>query len=47
MPEIPRLNGVINALEEGKTAAALAGSSYDGVAFEAVLEQGRKLAGRA
>ena len=46
MPEIPRLNGVIQALEEGKTAfvgfapvdietaSALAGSSYDGVAFE-------------
>src|SRR5919106_3206783 len=46
MPEIPRLNGVIKALEEGKTAfvgfapvdiesaAALAGSSLDGVAFE-------------
>src|ERR671918_867520 len=46
MPEIPRLNGVIKALEEGKTAfvgfapvdietaSALAGSSYDGVAFE-------------
>jgi 4-hydroxy-2-oxoheptanedioate aldolase len=46
MPEIPRLNGVIKALEEGKTAfvgfapvdietaTALASSSYDGVAFE-------------
>lgn len=46
MPEIPRLNGVIRALEEGKTAfvgfapvdietaTALASSSYDGVAFE-------------
>jgi 4-hydroxy-2-oxoheptanedioate aldolase len=83
VPEIPRLNGVIRALEQGKTAfvgfapadvetaTALAGSSFDGVAFEmehapmstpalrdtlqympgaprsfAVLEQGRKLAGR-
>ena len=46
MPEIPRLNGVIKALEEGKTAfvgfapadietaSALASSSYDGIAFE-------------
>jgi 4-hydroxy-2-oxoheptanedioate aldolase len=46
MPEIPRLNGVIKALEEGKTAfvgfapvdietaTALASSTYDGVAFE-------------
>jgi 4-hydroxy-2-oxoheptanedioate aldolase len=46
MPENPRLNGVIKALEEGKpafvgfapvdieTATALASSSYDGVAFE-------------
>src|SRR3989440_5634577 len=46
MPEIPRLNGVIKALEEGKTAfvgfapvdietaSALAGSPFDGVAFE-------------
>jgi 4-hydroxy-2-oxoheptanedioate aldolase len=46
MPEIPRLNGVIRALEEGKTAfvgfapvdietaGALASSSYDGIAFE-------------
>lgn len=46
MPEIPRLNGVIKALEAGKTAfvgftpvdiesaIALANSSYDGVAFE-------------
>ena len=46
MAEIPRLNGVIKALEEGKTAfvgfapvdietaTALASSSYDGVAFE-------------
>jgi 4-hydroxy-2-oxoheptanedioate aldolase len=46
MPEIPRLNSVIKALEEGKTAfvgfapvdietaSALAGSSYDGIAFE-------------
>ena len=46
MPEIPRLNGVIKALEAGKTAfvgfapvdietaTALASSSYDGVAFE-------------
>lgn len=46
MPEIPRLNGVIRALEAGKTAfvgfaptdietaSALAGSSFDGVAFE-------------
>ena len=46
MPEIPRLNGVIRALEEGKTtfvgfapvdietASALASSSYDGIAFE-------------
>jgi 4-hydroxy-2-oxoheptanedioate aldolase len=46
MAEIPRLNGVIRALERGQTAfvgfspadiesaAALAGSSLDGVAFE-------------
>ena len=46
MPAIPRLNGVIKALEEGKTAfvgfapvdietaSALASSSYDGIAFE-------------
>ena len=46
MPDIPRLNGVIKTLVEGKTAfvgfapvdietaAALAGSSLDGVAFE-------------
>jgi 4-hydroxy-2-oxoheptanedioate aldolase len=46
MAEIPRLNGVIKALEEGKTAfvgfapvdietaSALANSSYDGIAFE-------------
>ncbi len=46
MPEIPRLNGVIRALEEGKTAfvgfvpvdietaSALTSSSYDGIAFE-------------
>src|SRR5919108_1428679 len=46
MPEIPRLNGVIRALEEGKTAfvgfapvdietaSTLASSSYDGIAFE-------------
>src|SRR5438128_4923394 len=46
MPEIPRVNGVIKALEEGKTAfvgfapvdnetaVALANSSYDGIAFE-------------
>ena len=46
MPDIPRLNGVIKTLAEGKTAfvgfapvdietaAALAGSSLDGVAFE-------------
>jgi 4-hydroxy-2-oxoheptanedioate aldolase len=46
MNEIPRLNGVIKALEQGKTAfvafapvdietaATLAGSSYDGIAFE-------------
>src|SRR5919198_3137452 len=46
MPEIPRLNGVIRALEAGKTAfcgfapvdietaTALASSSFDGVAFE-------------
>jgi 4-hydroxy-2-oxoheptanedioate aldolase len=46
MPEIPRLNGVIKALEEGKTAfvgfapvdietaTALASSNYDGIAFE-------------
>ena len=46
MPEIPRLNGVITALEEGKTAfvgftpvdiesaSALASAPYDGVAFE-------------
>jgi 4-hydroxy-2-oxoheptanedioate aldolase len=46
MPEIPRLNGVIRALEGGntafvgfapvdiETATALASSSYDGIAFE-------------
>jgi 4-hydroxy-2-oxoheptanedioate aldolase len=46
MPGIPRLNGVIKALEEGKTAfvgftqvdienaIALGGSAYDGIAFE-------------
>src|SRR5919108_1810664 len=46
MPDILRLNGVIRALEQGKTAfvsfapvdnetaVALAGSSLDGVAFE-------------
>ena len=46
MPEIPRLNGVIKALERGETAfvsfspvdnesaVALAGSNLDGVAFE-------------
>jgi 4-hydroxy-2-oxoheptanedioate aldolase len=46
MPDIPRLNGVIKALEEGKTAfvgftpvdiesaIAMASSSYDGIAFE-------------
>src|SRR5438309_263168 len=46
MPDIPRLNGVIKALEEGKiafaaftpvdieNAIAMAGSSLDGVAFE-------------
>ncbi len=46
MPEIPRLNGVIRALEQGKTAfvgfaspdietaTALASSSFDGIAFE-------------
>jgi 4-hydroxy-2-oxoheptanedioate aldolase len=46
MPEIPRLNGVIKALEEEKivfvgfaaadieTAVAMASSSFDGVAFE-------------
>jgi len=46
MPAIPRLNGVIRALEEGKTAfvgfapvdietaSTLASSSYDGIAFE-------------
>src|SRR4030095_8637781 len=46
MPEIPRLNGVIKALEQGKvafcgfaspdieTATALAGSPFDRVAFE-------------
>ena len=46
MPEIPRLNGVIKALEEGKTAfttfspadpesaAALGASALDGVVFE-------------
>ena len=43
MSDIPRLNGVIKALEEGKTAfvgfapvdletaSALAGSAYDGI----------------
>ncbi len=46
MPEIPRLNSIIKALEEGKTvfvgfnpvdvesAIALAASAYDGIAFE-------------
>ncbi|MEK6601458.1 MAG: aldolase/citrate lyase family protein, partial [Candidatus Binatota bacterium] len=46
MPETPRLNGVIKALEEGKTAfaaftpvdiesaVAMAGSALDGIAFE-------------
>jgi 4-hydroxy-2-oxoheptanedioate aldolase len=46
MPDIPRLNGVIRALEEGKTAfvgfapvdiesaVALASAPYDGIAFE-------------
>jgi len=46
MPETPRLNGVIRTLEQGKTAfvgfapvdnetaVALAGSPYDGIAFE-------------
>jgi len=46
MPEIPRLNGVIRALAQGQTAfvgfapvdvetaAALASSPYDGIAFE-------------
>jgi 4-hydroxy-2-oxoheptanedioate aldolase len=46
MPDIPRLNGVIKALEEGKTAfvgfapvdiesaVALASAPYDGIAFE-------------
>ena len=46
MPDIPRLNGVIKALEEGKTAfaaftpvdtenaIAMASSSLDGIAFE-------------
>ena len=46
MPDIPRLNGVIKVLEEGKTAfaaftpvdtenaIAMAGSSLDGIAFE-------------
>ncbi len=46
MPEIPRLNGVIKALEEGKiafttftpvdieSAIALAGAPYDGIVFE-------------
>jgi 4-hydroxy-2-oxoheptanedioate aldolase len=46
MSEMPRLNGVIKALEEGQTAfvgftpvdiesaAALTGSAYDGIAFE-------------
>jgi 4-hydroxy-2-oxoheptanedioate aldolase len=46
MPDIPRLNGVIKALEQGQTAfagfasadietaIAVASSSYDGVAFE-------------
>jgi 4-hydroxy-2-oxoheptanedioate aldolase len=55
MPEIPRLNGVIRALEEGKTAfvgfapvdietaSALANSSYDGIAFE--VEEARNAVG--
>ncbi|MBI2990754.1 MAG: aldolase, partial [Deltaproteobacteria bacterium] len=46
MPDIPRLNGVIKALEEGKiafagfspadieSATAAAGSTYDGIVFE-------------
>jgi 4-hydroxy-2-oxoheptanedioate aldolase len=46
MPDIPRLNGVIKALEQGQTAfvgfvsadietaTAMAGSAFDGVAFE-------------
>jgi 4-hydroxy-2-oxoheptanedioate aldolase len=46
MPEIPRLNGVIKALEQGnvafvgfaaadiETAVAMASSSFDGIAFE-------------
>ncbi|MBI3061420.1 MAG: aldolase, partial [Deltaproteobacteria bacterium] len=46
MPDIPRLNGVIKALEEGKiafagfspadieSATAAAGSAYDGIVFE-------------
>ena len=46
MPDIPRLNGVIKALEAGQTAfvgftpvdiesaSALASSDYDGIAFE-------------
>src|ERR1043166_9764051 len=46
MPDIPRLNGVIKALEQGQTAfvaftpvdiesaVAVAGSKLDGVAFE-------------
>src|SRR5262249_60354533 len=46
MPEIPRLNGVIRTLEQGKvafvgfapvdieTASAMAGTNLDGVAFE-------------
>jgi 4-hydroxy-2-oxoheptanedioate aldolase len=46
MPELPRLNGVIKALEQGKTAfvgfapvdietaATLAGSPFDGIAFD-------------
>jgi 4-hydroxy-2-oxoheptanedioate aldolase len=46
MPEIPRLNGVIKALEDGKTAfvgftpvdiesaTTMASSPYDGIAFE-------------
>ncbi len=46
MPEIPRLNGVIRALEQGQTAftcfatpdvqtaVGLSASNYDGIVFE-------------
>jgi hypothetical protein len=46
MPDVPRLKGVINGLEQGKTtfvgfapvdigtASTLASSPYDGIAFE-------------